>query len=147
MRKEILIAFICVSLMLVTPLTAVARENKISRNLTDESDVESLVTQLRVVVNKILEKFGHIPKVANFCNVILNKIDSFWGVLLYFYLSILLEALLTLPFMMLNDIFHAESLFEIVYVIVKYLLFILISPLLALLMVPFILIVFPLIWD
>ena len=112
-----------------------------------EPDVEGLVTQLRVVINEILQDYGYIPKIKTICNIILNKTDSFWGVLLYFYLIIILEALLTIPFLMLDEIIHVERLYEIVFVIVKYLLFILMLPLIAILMIPFILFIFPLIWD
>jgi len=40
MKKEILITLLCASLMLITPFTTIAQENKVSSNLTDESDVE-----------------------------------------------------------------------------------------------------------
>ena len=75
MKKEILIAILCTCLILVTPFSVVARENKISSNLTDEPDVEELVAQIRTIVNDALQKFRHIPIVKGLCNMIINTID------------------------------------------------------------------------
>ena len=40
MKKPILITLLCAGLVLVTPFTTVAQENKVSSNLSDEPDVE-----------------------------------------------------------------------------------------------------------
>ena len=82
MKKHILIAFVCASLILITPFTVVAQENKISSNLTEQPDIEGLVAQLRVVIDEILQKYGHIPMVANLCNMILDLSDLI-GKILY----------------------------------------------------------------
>ncbi|UCF49087.1 MAG: hypothetical protein JSU91_04875 [Thermoplasmatales archaeon] len=90
MNKPILIALCCASLMLVTPLTSVAQENTVSNNLPEQpNDVEGLVAQLRVVIDEILEKYGHIPMVSSLCDVII-KLDWFPGFIVYliiFYIT------------------------------------------------------------
>jgi len=40
MKKEILITLLCAGLMLVTPFTTVARENKITSNISEQPDIE-----------------------------------------------------------------------------------------------------------
>jgi hypothetical protein len=73
MKKYVLIAILCAGLMLVTPLTGIASENKVSNNLPEyPDDVDGLVTELRVMIDEILEKYGHIPMISNLCNVILS---------------------------------------------------------------------------
>jgi hypothetical protein len=75
MKKEILIATLFASLMLVTPFTVVARENKVSDNLNDEIDKEELVVQIRTVVEEVLQKYGHIPMIRNIANRIFSLLD------------------------------------------------------------------------
>ena len=72
MNKKILITFICSSLILITPLTAVAKENKINNILTTESDIKGLIAQKHVLVNEILEKHGKILKETNNLHMILE---------------------------------------------------------------------------
>ncbi len=79
MKKIILITILCASLMLITPLTSVAQENKISNNLSDKPDIDGLVVQIRTAVDEILQKYGHIPMVRSQCDVILNTLDWFPG--------------------------------------------------------------------
>jgi len=45
-------------------------------------DIEGLVTQLRIVINEILQDYGHIPIIRNLCNKIVDVLDSF-GLILY----------------------------------------------------------------
>ena len=40
MKKEIIIALVCAGLMLVTPFTTIAQENKVSSNLIEQPDIE-----------------------------------------------------------------------------------------------------------
>jgi len=61
MKKEILIACICIILILITPFTVVAEENKITSNIVEEPDVDGLVDQIRFVINEILQNYGHLP--------------------------------------------------------------------------------------
>ena len=65
----------CAGLILITPFNVIARENNISSNISEQPDVKELITQLRVVVNEILQKYGHIPKIANLCNLILDTLN------------------------------------------------------------------------
>jgi len=89
MNKKILVACLCVTLMLITPLV-VAKENKITTNIMEESivvepnvdDIEGLVAQLRVVINEILQDYGHISMIRNQCNKIVDVLDSF-GLIVY----------------------------------------------------------------
>ena len=75
MRKEILITFAIASLLLITPLTGIAQENKVSNNLIEQPDIDGLVAQIRTVANEILEKYGHIPIISSLCNMILNSLN------------------------------------------------------------------------
>ena len=77
MKKEILITLLCADLMLVTPFTTIAQENKVSSNLTEKPDINGLIVQIRTVVNEILQKYGNIPMVRGLCNVILNSLGLF----------------------------------------------------------------------
>ena len=74
MKKEILIAIVFASLMLFTPFTTAAQENKVSNNLSEQPDVEGVVAQLLVVINEILQKYGHNPMVRSLFNLILDLI-------------------------------------------------------------------------
>ena len=76
MKKEILSTLLCAGLILVTPFTTIAQENKISSNLIEQPYIEGLVAQIRTVVNEILQKYGHIPIVRNLCNHILGILDN-----------------------------------------------------------------------
>jgi len=75
MKKEILITLLCAGLMLVTPFITIAQENKVSNNLPEKPDIEGLVAQIRVVIDKILQKYGHIPIINNVCSVILKLLE------------------------------------------------------------------------
>jgi len=99
MKKEILITILCTSLMLVTPFTSIAQENKVSNNLPEQpNDVDGLVVQIRTVVNDILVKYGHIPLVRSLCNMINNILSWYPGNILYcillFILAVPLASLL-----------------------------------------------------
>ena len=95
MKKPILITFLCAGLMLVTPFSVVARENKISSNLTDEPDIEGLVAELRVVIDEILQTYGHIPMVSNLFNRTI-------GTLCYFKLTIILAIIWSVVYFIVN---------------------------------------------
>ena len=82
MKKYILIAMVFVSLMLITPFTVVARENKISSNLSEQPDIDGLVAQIRVVIDEILQKYGHIPMVSHIC----DKLDNITFIFSWIYL-------------------------------------------------------------
>lgn len=90
MKKSILITLLCAGLMLVTPLSSVAQENKISNNIPDmPDDVDDFVAQIRIVVNEILEKYGYIPMVKSLCNMVLNTLDLFGNIIICIFLYIL----------------------------------------------------------
>ena len=72
MKKEILVTLCCASLMLVTPFTTIAQENKVSDNLTDKPGIDSLVAQIRTVIDVISQKYSHIPMVRSLSNAIIN---------------------------------------------------------------------------
>lgn len=99
MKREIITTLCFAGLLLVTPLGVVARENKISSNLSDEPDIEGLVIQLRIVINEILKKYGHNPMINNLCSLILNALGKV-GKILFCILIIII----TMPIMaiMLN---------------------------------------------
>ena len=96
MKKTIFITLLCASLMLVTPLTSVAQENKVSSNLTDNPDINGLIVQIRIVVNEILEKYGHIPMFRSLCDSILNTLGLLGDLTICIILIITL--FLTAPF-------------------------------------------------
>lgn len=75
MKKEIFIALFCTGLVFITPLTSIAQENKVNNSLSEQIDVNGLVVQIKTVMNEILEKYGHIPFVSNFGNLILNLLE------------------------------------------------------------------------
>jgi hypothetical protein len=94
MKKGIIIVLACASLMLVTPFTVVARENKVISNLSDNQYIEGIVSQLRFVFNEIFQNYGYTSRVANLCNVILN-ILGFFGLFLtcigLFFILLIIE--------------------------------------------------------
>jgi len=106
MKKEILITLLCASLMLVTPFTTVARENTVSNNLPDEADIDGLVAQIRTVVDEILEKYGHIQVIGDFCNVILMIMD-----LSYLLLFCIFLVIITIPIFLLFVILMTLNIF------------------------------------
>jgi len=101
MKKEILITLLCAGLMLVTPFTTIAQENKVSSNLKDEpDDVEGLVAQIRTVVDEILQKYGHIPMVRSISDLILILLGLF-GLIIFCIFSISIVALIGIIAMIL----------------------------------------------
>jgi len=82
--------------MLVTPFTVVAQEDRITKNLKDEADVEELVAQLRVVIDEILHKYGHNPMIGNLCNMILNALGKVGRLFFCILIIIITVPILTL---------------------------------------------------
>ena len=82
MKKETLITLLCAILMLVTPFTTVAKESKINNNKIEQPGIDELVAQLCIVIDDILEKYGHIPMVSNLCNAILS-LSNIIGKIIY----------------------------------------------------------------
>lgn len=99
-NKKILVACLCIILMLITPFTVIARGNKVTSNLIEESDVEGLVAQLRVVINEILQEYGYIPMIRTICNKIVDVLDSF-GLILYCIFLIVLMIPVAIIFLIL----------------------------------------------
>ena len=89
MKKPFLITFLCASLILVTPFTGVAQENKVSNTLTEHPDIDGLVAQIRVVINEILQKYGHIPIVNNLLQSIISLLLLFARITLCIFLIII----------------------------------------------------------
>ena len=89
MKKEILIACICIILILITPFTVVAEENKITSNIVEEPDVDGLVDQIRFVINEILQNYGHLPIIKSLCNMILNTMNLLQRILYCILLYVL----------------------------------------------------------
>jgi len=82
-KKTILIALCCASLMLITPFTVVAQENKISRNLTEKLETERFVSQIRTRINEKKEKYKSIPKLSNILEIILHLILYLLDIILF----------------------------------------------------------------
>lgn len=118
MKKEILIASLFVGILLVTPFSVVAMENTISTNLTEKTDIESLVTQLRVIINDILKKYGHISRVNNLCNMILGITDIIGRMIYCIFLIIIL-----IPLIILFLIFFTMGNEEVEYTLGVYIFF------------------------
>jgi len=89
LKKETFITLLCAGLMLVTPFTTIAQENKVSNNLSEKQDIDNLVNQIRVVIDEILQKYGHNPVVKIYCNLILNTLGLFGQILLCIFLTAL----------------------------------------------------------
>jgi hypothetical protein len=115
MNKEILIASLFIGILLVTPFSVVARENTISTNLTEQPDLEGLVAQLRVVIDEILQKYGHIPIVNNLCNIILGISDIIGRMIYCIFLIIIL-----IPLVILFLIFDVLENEEVSYTLMLY---------------------------
>jgi hypothetical protein len=75
MNKKILILFIFASLMLMTPITAVARENKLIDNFKDQPDAERIIIQIMSTANKMKEKYNYVSKASNTSGIILNLLS------------------------------------------------------------------------
>jgi len=91
LKKPILITLLCASLMLVTPLTGVAQENKIRDSIPDiPDDVYKLGAKIKDVVNEILVKYVDIPTVRSICNVILNITDAIGRIIYCIILAFLI---------------------------------------------------------
>ena len=100
MKKEILITLLCAGLMLVTPLTGIAQENKISNNISEQSNIEGLFAQITTVIDEILQRYGHIQVVKGLCNVVLNSLGLVGRIIFCVFLYILL-----IPLTLLAGIF------------------------------------------
>ena len=121
MKKIILITILCASLMLITPLTSVAQENKISNNLSDKPDIDGLVVQIRTAVDEILQKYGHIPMVRSQCDVILNTLDWFPGNIVFcIFLILIILSLEILFFLLLRLDIASYTLWVILLILFSY---------------------------
>ena len=123
--KKILITIFCASLILVTPLSGVAQDNKISNILFEQPGIDGLVYQLRVVIDEILEKYGHIPMVRALCNVILNSLGLI-GLILYCIIFFIIAILLGLVFLIfaIMGLYYVPSLIaQIVFIILMDLIY------------------------
>ncbi len=122
MKKEILIATLFAGLLLVTPLSGVAQENKISNILSEQTDVDDLVAQIRVVTNEILENYGHIPLIKTLCNRIIGVLDTI-GLVLFCVIFGFLVALplaiimLVMFFTGLTDTYVGQTIFFALFAI------------------------------
>ncbi|KYK33344.1 MAG: hypothetical protein AYK22_09085 [Thermoplasmatales archaeon SG8-52-3] len=63
MKKVIFFAFVFASLILIAPITTIAQENKVTNNISEQTFKESLITQIKDLTDKILQKYGHLPMV------------------------------------------------------------------------------------
>ena len=119
MKKHVLIAFAIASLLLITPLTGIAQENKVSSNLSEQPDINGLVSQLRVVIDEILEKYGHILMIRTLCNMILNSLGiiGLWLLCTFILIYVILFGLIALVLSFLNFNIVAEYIVAIVFVI------------------------------
>jgi hypothetical protein len=61
---------------LIAPFSVVSQENIISKIIKNESDMEELVSQLQVLIGKIIKVFGQNPLVKTLCNIILGALDT-----------------------------------------------------------------------
>ena len=102
MNKTTLFTILCASLMLITPLTSVAQENKISSNLQEEPDIDGLVAQLHVVIDEVLQRYGHILMVSNLCNVLLDILGWIGTIVFCIFLVLLVLPLILLFFLLLR---------------------------------------------
>ena len=90
MKKPILITLLCTGLMLVTPLSGVAQENKISNNISEQSNIEGLVAQITTVIDEILQRYRHIQVVKGLCNVVINSLGLIVDIIFCIILFIIL---------------------------------------------------------
>jgi len=102
MKKHILIALVCASLILITPFNVVAYENKISRNLTDKPDIKELISKIKGRINEKNEKYESIPKVADIWEIILYLLNLIVWILItiaqvILMIIIILLAIITFP--------------------------------------------------
>ena len=108
MKKTIFITLLCAGLMLVTPFITIAQENKVSNNLPEKPDIEGLVAQIRVVIDKILQKYGHIPIINNVCSVILKLLELI-GKIIFCITLLIIE----IPLAILFLIFEVLGIYNI----------------------------------
>ena len=96
MKKHILIALVCASLMMITPFTVVAQENKITGNLIEEPNVDRLVAQIlnKYEQNPIVNKFGDLIKYL--LELIVNIVKSILQFMFIIVVGILLFIILWL---------------------------------------------------
>jgi len=121
MKKTILITLCCASLILVTPLTGIAQENTVSNNLPDKpNDVDGLVAQIRVVIDEILQKYGHMPMVRSLCDAILNTLGLFvlWVICeVIFIICLLFAPVVFFLFLMRLDYIAQNIFWTILHVV------------------------------
>ncbi|UCF49227.1 MAG: hypothetical protein JSU91_05615 [Thermoplasmatales archaeon] len=116
MKNPILITLFCANLILVTPFTTIAREDIVGSNLPNQSDIDDLVAQVRVVIYGILENYGHIPMIKTLCSRIIGVLDTI-GLVLFcvifgFFVALPLAIIMLIMFFTgLTDSYLGQAIF------------------------------------
>ena len=115
MNKKILLAVGITILFLglaIQPSVATVPPKKIDV----EPDIEGLVTQLRVVINEILQDYSHIPIIRTLGNKIINILSLLGSIIICISLILLVSSLVIIFIIMGilglkdNDIYSALSI-------------------------------------
>lgn len=101
MKKEIIAVIVYSCIMLITPFSVVAQEDKIISNLTDKLDVKGSVFQHSIISNEIFEKYGSISKAANISSIILNLLGFIVKILYFIFYYVIWIPLLYIAFFIL----------------------------------------------
>jgi hypothetical protein len=107
MKKSILIALFCVSLMLITPLTVVAQENKIRSIITENPVVDRFIAQINNRINDNMGKYENkpnLPIILDFIRFLLKLVFfplQFFVSILRFILAIILSPVFLIGFFIL----------------------------------------------
>lgn len=96
MKKVIFFAFVFASLILIAPITTIAQENRVSRNISEQPDIDRLVSDIRNEIGKIMERFGYLPMVETMSSIILNLIQNIYEMLcvIFIMVGIFIDSLL-----------------------------------------------------
>jgi methionine-rich copper-binding protein CopC len=95
MMKKILITLVCATLMLITPFTVVAHENKITSTLIEESNVDRIVAQIKTRIDEKLEKYESKSNLTNLMEIILYLSDVNLDRIVQLVLTIILSFILS----------------------------------------------------
>ena len=97
--------------VVVQPAIAIVQPEKIVIE-SDVDDVEGLVAELRIVINEILHKYGHIPMIRTQCYKIIDVLNSFKILINCILIIILAIPLIIIVFSMLVLLIVENYLFQ-----------------------------------
>ena len=75
-KKQILIAIFFAFLIFITPFSVVSQENKTINIIKHQTELDDLISQIQVLIGKIIKNYGQNQMIKALCNIIIGALDT-----------------------------------------------------------------------